>query len=700
MSDKEIKAVEPVNLDNLRVPSAYSDALHYNDSLSHYNAFIMLARAINGVIGANNALTEMYNELSGRFDGASFTVGTGDVTTEKLADGGVTLGKLANDVLAEMRKIAASEGNSNPFVRDGMRTKMKGMVSFIDDDCRKEAFDKLFMKVLLRNTSPETIKIPYAFAVPWDNLVEDTNVTPTDKYMTVGQFLRMYKAGAEATCHTHREYNMDEFASAQAFASMLDGCDRVYREWGIDVDGYCYCQGKWVPEYMNIVKGHFKCGFTVENGINTVPLESYYLKRWEVFKKNNNDGTYPTKAEMQERIETVIKPQIQKVKNEGGWLVLMTHAWYGAFDTDLLNELITYIQDEGVEIVGIKEALSRVGNVVETGLFKKPIEDAVEPYFVVDANGKAWANQIDTGTAELDGTVVPLHLVTGKVLCSTMRPSNPVYNTADPLYVVSEPVDVSDCAKVRVSGFATYNDSNGSSFPYDVYCFTDATGKALPNGAYHADKVWSEGGTILSHYECPVPSGAKYIRVAGYTTNKMPPALAKLDPTPSEIYTKIGSMANLMTTNKTDLVGAINELYSLLNGGTGEGVSGVTVDVPIGGYEEGKYINANGKLATRAYVAGSTNASDRRRITYVIEVNPSFKQYIMTCSAINGGALYVFRDSSGNAISGYPVDKTNSDTGTVFNQRTVDIPDGAVHLILSCNDILTPNGCTLKGVMA
>lgn len=689
-----------VNLEKLCVTSAYSDALHYDETLSHYGAFIMLARAINGVIGANNALTEMYNELSGRFDGATFTVGTGDVTTEKLADGGVTLGKLANDVLAEMRKIAASEGNSNPFVRDGMRTKTKGMVSFIDDDCRKEAFDKLFMKVLSQNTTPESIKIPYAFAVPWDNLVEDGSASSTDRYMAVGQFLRMCRAGAEATCHTHREYNMDEFATAQAFASMLDECDRVYREWGIDVDGYCYCQGKWVPEYMNIVKGHFKCGFTVENGINTVPLESYYLKRWEVFKKNNNDGTYPTKAEMQERIETVIKPQIQKVKNEGGWLVLMTHAWYGAFDTDLLNELIAYIQNEGVEIVGIRDALSRVGNVVETGVFKKPFEDATEPYFVVDANGKAWANQFDTGTAKIDGTVVPLHLVTGKVLCSTMRPSNPVYNTADPLYVVSEPVDVSDCAKVRVSGFATYNNSNGSSFPYDVYCFTDATGKALPNGAYHADKVWSEGGTILSHYECPVPSGAKYIRVAGYTTNKMPPALAKLDPTPSEIYTKIGSMANLMTTNKTDLVGAINELYSLLNGGTGEGVSGVTVDVPVSGYEEGKYINANGKLATRAYVAGSTNASDRRRITYVIEVNPSFKQYIMTCSAINGGALYVFRDSSGNAISGYPVDKTNSDTGTVFNQRTVDIPNGAVHLILSCNDILTPNGCTLKGVMA
>lgn len=698
---KDIDPIEErVELDGLCVPSAYSDALHYTEQLSHYGAYLKLASAMSKVIRANNKVIAMYNELNGRFNGATFTVGTGDVTTDKIADGGVTLAKVGNDVLGEMRRIAASEGGSNAFIRDSMRTKPKGMVTFIDDDCRREAFEKLYMKVLVQNTVPEKIKIPYAFAVPWDNLTPDDAVTSSDRYMSVSQFLRMCRAGAEATCHTHREYNMDEFTTAEAFAAMLDECDRVYRGWGIDVDGYCYCQGKWVPEYMNIVKAHFKCGFTVENGINTVPLESYYLKRWEVFKKNNNDGTYPPKSEMIERIESVIKPQVQAVKENGGWLVLMTHAWYGAFDTDLLNELITYIQDEGVEIVGIKEALSRVGNVVETGLFKKPIEDVVEPYFVVDANGKAWANQIDTGTAELDGTVVPLHLVTGKVLCSTMRPSNPVYNTADPLYVVSEPVDVSDCAKVRVSGFATYNDSNGSSFPYDVYCFTDATGKALPNGAYHADKVWSEGGTILSHYECPVPSGAKYIRVAGYTTNKMPPALAKLDPTPSEIYTKIGSMANLMTTNKSDLVGAINELYSLLNGGTGEGVSGVTVDVPVSGYEEGKYINANGKLATRAYVAGSTNASDRRRITYVIEVNPSFKQYIMTCSAINGGALYVFRDSSGNTISGYPVDETNSVTGTVFNQRTVEIPKSAATLILSCNDILTPNGCVLKGVMA
>ena len=699
MSENVTPVEGGVNLEKLRIPSAYTDALHYDESLSHYGAFIMLARAINGVIGANNALTEMYNELSGRFDGASFTVGTGDVTTEKLADGGVTLGKLANDVLAEMRKIAASEGNTNPFVRDAMRTKARGMVSFIDDDCRKEAFDKLFMKVLLQNTSPESIKIPYAFAVPWDNLVEDASASSTDRYMTVGQFLRMYRAGAEATCHTHREYNMDEFKNADDFAWMLDECDRVYREWGIDVDGYCYCQGKWMPEYMNIVKGHFKCGFTVENGINTVPLESYYLKRWEVFKKNNNDGTYPTKAEMQERIETVIKPQIQKVKNEGGWLVLMTHAWYGAFDVDLLNELITYIQNEGVEIVGIKEALSRIGNVVETGVFKKPVEDATEPYFVVDANGKAWANQIDTGTAQLDGTVVPLHLVTGKVLCSTMRPSNPIYNTSDPLYVVSEPVDVTDCARVRVSGFATYNNSTGSNFPYDVYCFLDATGKALPNGAYHADKVWAEGGTILNHYECDVPAGAKSIIVAGYTTNKMPPALAKLDPTNAEVYARIGAMGNLRTEHKSDLVGAINELYALMRGEDPGGAGGVTVDVEITGYETGKYINANGTLATKAYVAGSTNATDRRRITFVLDVNPSFKQYIMTCSAINGGALYVFRDAYGTTVD-YKVDETNSITGTVYDQRAVNIHVGATQLILSCNDILTPNGCVLKGVMA
>lgn len=684
---------ERLELDGLRVPSAYSDALHYTEQLSHYGAYIKLASAMNEVIRANNEVIAMYNELNGRFNGATFTVGTGDVTTDKLADGGVTLAKVANDVLGEMRRIAASEGGSNAFIRDSMRSKPKGMVTFIDDDCRSAAYNVLFNQVLKVNNDPVSMRIPYAFALPWRNVLNKEN------YMTKDQLLEMYGAGAEITCHTHAEYNMDEFASAEAFAAMLDECDRVYREWGVDVDGYCYCQGKWVPEYMNIVKGHFKCGFTVENGINRVPLESYYLKRWEVFKKDNNDGSSPSRAEMEERIENVIKPQIHEVRDNGGWLVLMTHAWYGAFNPILLSDLIDYIQGEGIEIVSIKEALSRVGNVVETGVFRKPIEDALEPYFVVDANGKAWANQIHTGTAQLDGTVVPLHLVTGKVLCSTMRPSNPVYNTSDPLYVVSEPVDVSDCARVRVSGFATYNNSTGSNFPYDVYCFLDASGKVLPNGAYHADRVWAEGGTILDHYECAVPAGAKTIMVAGYTTNKMPPSLAKLDPSGAEIYTRIGPMGNLRTTYKDDLVGAINELHSLLNGGSGGGVSGATVDVSINGYEEGKYINANGTLATRAYVAGSTNASDRRRITYVIDVNPAFKQYLMTCSAINGGALFVFRDASGATLD-FKVDETNTTTGTVYNQKPVDIPTGAAQLILSCNDILTPNGCVLKGVMA
>ena len=75
----------------------------------------------------------------------------------------------------------------------------------------------------------------------------------------------------------------------------------------------------------------------MEKGINQIPYESCRMKRVEVFPKNKS---YTLED---------IKAWVDKAVQDGGWLILMTHAWYTTFDAAQLKELVGYIRASGAE---------------------------------------------------------------------------------------------------------------------------------------------------------------------------------------------------------------------------------------------------------------------------------------------------------------------------------------------------------------
>lgn len=696
------KFKELLSVKNMTATSAYSDALDYDEQLAHYEAIVKLTIALNKVISNHNELIDLYNELNGRFNGATFTVGTGDITTEKIADGGVTVDKLAGEVITEMRKISAEYvGPSETFLRDGLRGNPGPMISFIDDDCRTAAYDVLFKEVLTtvdEDGKRSPLKIPYAFACPHENL-------GGSKYMRHEDLMEMYNAGADITCHTHREYNMDQFETEDDFVAMLENCMEAYKSWGVnDVTGYCYCQGKWEAKYMNAVKKFFKLGFTVDPGINTVPIESYYMKRVEVFIKNDKDGNPAPREEVLDRIENVVKPYIDQVAREGGWLILMTHAWYGSFDEELLKEIIEYIQapERNIPIVSIDDAVKKVGNVIETGIFRKPLIDSTNPYFVVDANGKAWANQLDTGTDNVAGTVVPLTIRSGYTLCSTLRSSNPPFSSKDSGYIISEPVDVTDCAKVLVSGYAYYDES--ITAPRDIFCFLDATGKVQnkEGWSYGGERTYADGGTTLYRYEAEVPAGAKTIIVAGYRSGGKEPGLVKVEKSNEDLRLMIGDMTTLKTSHKATIVGAINELYNMITGNADPEYPGATitlVDTPVfeDTYGDNPYgvdlrlggdPNSNAWGKPIGYTQGQTNGYPSRVSVYM-SVDPDADFYLFTCSARYGHGLYSFFRQDGTVINCV---SSQDEAGTSLEKVRVDIPEGAAYYYVAANLGIAPDG--------
>jgi hypothetical protein len=178
----------------------------------------------------------------------------------------------------------------------------------------------------------------------------------------------------------------------------------------------------------------------------------------------------------------------------------MTHAWYPTFDATKLTELVQYIRGVGnIEIVGIDEAISKVGNKVEIGNFHKPVADLPNPYFVTDAIGNTYTNGYKTAD---------LTLRTKKVISET----GPVVTTSDIEYVVSEKFDITGQTSVIVSGWA----SDG----YGLYVFYDDAGNRKK--VAYSTKTWNEGGDLLKDVEIQVPEGATKIAIAGYFRQQMP----------------------------------------------------------------------------------------------------------------------------------------------------------------------------------
>jgi hypothetical protein len=202
---------------------------------------------------------------------------------------------------------------------------------------------------------------------------------------------------------------------------------------------------------------------------------------------------------------TNAKRYVDQVAREGGWLVFMTHAWYQGFDAGELTELVEYIQEAGIPIVDVNDAIRLTGNVIEVGNFRKPLEYAPDPYFVVSADGRVYSNSLEAPDVPENYESVKLSLTHERMLYN-----NKSIFVNDPAYVVSRPVDISGCEAVLVTGWA-YAYEKG----YQHYTITDADGKVLASRV--SAHPYAEGGEKLDHVYVELPEGAAYITVAGNT---------------------------------------------------------------------------------------------------------------------------------------------------------------------------------------
>lgn len=376
-----------------------------------------------------------------------------------------------------------SGGNVDPISLNDRRKKNTfAMVSFIDDDCREEVFTKLFPVIQQKG-------IPYTLACP-PGSIDTVNEEEGYRYLkSAEELLPMYNAGVSISCHHYNQKNMDTFATETDYHADLQACKEAFSKLGIaDVDTICYPQGVVVDDYLRTIKEFNKMGFTVNRGINQIPYESYHMKRCEVFPSHGLWGLEDAMA------------YVNQLETEGGWLIFMTHAWYDTFDPVGLGDLIDYITGKGIPIVDIHTAMETTGNIIEIGRFRKPIEEMHEAFFVVDANGAVWANDVNT----VAKSQVKTEILNVKYLTSTyMKPGGSLSDATDVKRTVSVNVPVAAGEVYRVTGSAIWGGA--------IYAILDET-KAVRD--VYVDQSNTEAGEILVDHEITMPDYAKYLRVS------------------------------------------------------------------------------------------------------------------------------------------------------------------------------------------
>ena len=398
---------------------------------------------------------------------------------------------------------AAAQGGGRSDTADAVRGVGEvpfAMVSFTDDDCRREVYhrkdatpDEPSLWELIRD-----LGIPYALACPPGSIYDPEDpMEGNEDYLTVGELQEMYEGGVGISCHHWRQYNMDEYESAEAYGADLDRSLEQLRAWGIrDVLTVSYPQGVIHEDYLEEARKRFRMGFCVTHGINTIPYASHRMDRYEVFPTGEAYRADSTLALAE------AKERVAELAREGGWLVFMTHAWYDTFSAADLRELVRYIrEDMGIPIVGINDALRATGNVVEVGSISKPLEEMAHPFFVVDAAGAVHTNALHRyDRAEVEKTLINAAWHEGYVLSAA---SGNLVSKDGSHRRVSVDLTVKPGETYWLSCSAVYGNA--------AYAVVEGPAGGLKDAYQVANTA---EGEVLTDHEVVIPAGGTILRVS------------------------------------------------------------------------------------------------------------------------------------------------------------------------------------------
>ena len=295
-----------------------------------------------------------------------------------------------NEVSEELESInsqlAHSTNNETMSRVSSKDRKTDGsMVVFWSDDGRNQDYT-VVKDIFARNN-----KAPFVTAMV-------TGLVGGGGYCTLEQLKDLQdNYNWEIVSHTHTHRNLTELTDAEVDEEFklsynwlknnsfknFNTCAIPYNFWG---------------DREKLIGSKYYRAIRVSNGsLNTTPIETYEMKTiWFEFTDvvNQKSGYTPKQFEH-------YKYWIDQAVSQNALLILSTHSWeIEEWEYQSLLERVLQYAQQVSEVVKFSEALDRIENVVDCGLYKKSLE--YSPHFVLSADGLVDSNQMITVKLETD----------------------------------------------------------------------------------------------------------------------------------------------------------------------------------------------------------------------------------------------------------------------------------------------------------
>lgn len=215
--------------------------------------------------------------------------------------------------------------------------KVRPLVSFYLDDGYQNDYDVVYPKA-------KSLGIPVTACL----------YNTSELLSTPDKLKELIDNGWEIHSHTAHHVDLDKMTYEEQKKEMYDNIMH-YKDLGIDLKGICYPKG-YSNEYTpKAARQYFEVGMSSIPGINSSPIDTYYVKR------DLTDQTDMNK----------MKERVDKILADGkGWLVFYSHTNIFKQNTEVRNryfEMMEYVKSKEIECVTVHEAMKVYGNTLDIG---------------------------------------------------------------------------------------------------------------------------------------------------------------------------------------------------------------------------------------------------------------------------------------------------------------------------------------------
>jgi peptidoglycan/xylan/chitin deacetylase (PgdA/CDA1 family) len=201
-------------------------------------------------------------------------------------------------------------------------------------------------------------------------------------YMTLQQIKELQDVyGFEIASHSLYHTNLTTMPLADVDYDLRHSME-LFQQNNIDCKSFVYPAGAYNSDIINITRKYHKSAISTVNGYNTMPIDTFVIKR-KGFSQTEGNMSF---AYMQAIVDGCV--------SGNNWVVWMVHGTdfqgaNGAAHLALFKQVVEYVISLNIPIVTLDEGLNLRGNLIDIGNFESN-------HYLVSKNGKVKSNYIST----------------------------------------------------------------------------------------------------------------------------------------------------------------------------------------------------------------------------------------------------------------------------------------------------------------